>query len=114
MANLSLKHRRCKALSGNGPYHRTFDACWEAIPLALKERLTSRELAIVVDAIDAAHCRGKGAAEEEAVVQGYVWDRRISKMRGVGDPLPDVSPVGRIGILPCVEQAISRNHGAAQ
>jgi hypothetical protein len=48
-----IKKRRVKAVNGSGSYWRTFDALWAAIPQALRSELSSRQLNMLVNVLNA-------------------------------------------------------------
>lgn len=56
---MSIKFDKTKKLAKTGEYHQTFRKLWDALPESLKAKLTSSELATVIDVCYAQNNLGK-------------------------------------------------------
>lgn len=77
----TIKIARAKTLAGIGPYHRSFEAMLAAVPASVVAKLSSRQLAELIDANWCLAQSAKALAEREAIDNGFVWDARTSQAR---------------------------------
>ena len=79
MANHSIKINRAQAQSKWGNNAETFSAMLGHIPASAVEKLTSAELAELVDAMMVCAQASKAIAEREAIENGFVWDSQNNR-----------------------------------
>lgn len=77
----SIKINRAQALSTTGRYGQTFAAMLEAIPAAVVETLTARQLADTIDAMQRLAEASKALAARDICADGFVWDARRGASR---------------------------------
>ena len=68
------KTNKASKMSKTGKFPSTFAACLDHIPHDLRQTLTGKQLAAVVDIVAGTYQAGKLAADREAVRNGCVWD----------------------------------------
>lgn len=78
-----IKIDRARKASKIGKFPRSFNAMVAAIPSEAISALTSKQIAIMIDAIWDACQRSKGIAERDACTEGAVWDAKAGKLREI-------------------------------
>jgi hypothetical protein len=80
---MSIKIERAAKLSSAGQYPATFSALLDHLPQALVDSMTSRQLAAAIDALYACAETSKALAAREAIDNGFIWDARKQRSRGI-------------------------------
>jgi hypothetical protein len=75
-----IKIDRARKLADVGRYNRSCEAMLAHVPPALIDRLTSAELAMVLDALWSCAQKSKGIAERDIVAEGAVWDATSQRL----------------------------------
>lgn len=73
---MTKKITKARENSSVGSYPRIFSAIWDNISDELKDRLTGRELAMVIDLARSQYVQGRADKEKKIVADGAVWDDR--------------------------------------
>jgi hypothetical protein len=71
-----LKYNRAKSMSIIGSCPKSFDAMWDAIPIQIKQILSGKLLAQLVDANWHLAGTSKAIAARDIVAEGYVYDAK--------------------------------------
>lgn len=82
----TIKQRRAQRLSSTGRYPATYLAISAHVPEAIVERLTARELASLIDAMDRCSKEGQRLASQAVIDEGAVWDHRHQQFRDLARP----------------------------
>jgi hypothetical protein len=81
--NHSIKINRALEKAEVGKYPRTFEAILNSVPGPTITKLTSSELAELMDAIGAHAAVSKRLAEQEIIDEGAAWDYKQQRFREV-------------------------------
>lgn len=76
----TIKINRARKLSTTGKYPESFSAMLNHIPSRLIERLTSREIADMIDALWNASLKAKELQDAAIVAEGAVWDAKRQRL----------------------------------
>lgn len=80
---MSIKYNRTRQKSKIGDSPESFSAMWAHIPASVRESLSASKLADLVDAFWDCAGQSKMIASDEAIENGFVWDRKRNIARDV-------------------------------
>ncbi len=80
----AIKIRRAYAAAGIGGCPQSRAAMLQYLPEEVVERLPSRELARMLDALWAACQDAKALGARDAIDEGAIWDARLGRLREIG------------------------------
>jgi hypothetical protein len=80
---MSIKLRRARKLSAYGTNNATFEINLAKIPTEVASALTGAQIALMVDAMRAAHLSSVAFSERGIVASEMVWDARKETFRSV-------------------------------